>query len=1070
MKPQLLAVIMLLFALPAWAQTGSVTGIVTDSQTGEILPGVNVVLVELEQGASSDANGRYNLENVPAGTHTLRASFIGFETLEATVNVVAGQVLTRNIRMTPDVIGLSELIVTALGVEREERSLGYASQAVNTEGMDEARSTNFVNSLQGRVAGAQITNANSSVGGSSRIVLRGVNSLTGDNQPLFIVDGVYIDNSTFDAGAEFGPGPDFGNAAMDINPDDIASITVLKGPNAAALYGSRAANGAIIITTKDGRASRRGQVDVTFNSTLMATDILLLPDMQNDYGQGQFGTFDYVDGRGGGIYDGGDESWGPPLDGRLIRQFDSPIVNGERQPTPWVPAPNNVRDYFNTGLAWTNNISVSGAFDRTNYRLSYTNLREDGLFPAEKLGRHSFQIGAGADLSSRLRTEVRATYTLMEAENRPSVGYNGDNPMQQLTQWFGRQINIESLRDYKMDDGTQFNWNHQYFDNPFWIQYENGNAHNRNRLIGNITTTFELADWVSLVGLVGTDRYQDRRRDWTAINTLNQPQGAYSETYRDVAETTANLRLSGERDLSPDFYLSATVGGESRYRDYSMRHASTAALSVPFVYSINNSALSPTASDRVEEKQVNSLFAATTLGYRDLLYLDLTGRNDWSSTLPKGNNSYFYPSASLAFILSEAVDVGDWMNFGKLRASWTRVGNDTDPYRLRAVYSAPGTGRFGDVPYYTVSDQLPNADLRPERTESWEFGGEFRVANNRLGLDLTYYSRRTFDQILPVQISPASGYVSQIVNAGEVANSGVEISLSATPVRTADFSWDARINWAANRNEVVELAGDLEAFILGSSWDTRVEARPGEAFGTIYGYGFLRDANGNIAVSRAGIPLIDRREFQSFGSYQPDWTAGINNTFTFRNISLSSLIDIKQGGVLTSTTYMFGRYTGILTETLEGRECNMDTGANCIVFDGDRWADGAVKARYNEAGQIMYDENGFPLTDGPNDIPVGAQRFNTASFFGNAESHIFDASYIKLRELRLGYRLPAQWLQQSPLRSVDLGLVGRNLLILHKNSPHIDPETAFNAGNVQGLESNQFPAARTFGFNIRASF
>ncbi len=1070
-----LGAMLLLIALPASAQTGSITGVVTDSGTGEVIPGVNIVLSELGIGSASDAEGRYTITGVPPGSHRLEASFIGYHPYEATVTVRADEPLRHNISLESDVIGLSELVVTALGVEREERSLGYSSQAIDTEGMTESRTTNFINSLSGKIAGAQITNANSSVGGSSRIVLRGVNSLTGNNQPLFIVDGVYIDNSTFDAAGEFG-GIDFGNAAMDINPDDIASITVLKGPNAAALYGSRAANGAIVIITKDGRGVRTGTVDVTFSSTLTADDLLLLPDMQNEYGQGFYGRFSYVDGRGGGVNDGGDESWGPRLDGRLIPQFDSPVINGERQATPWVPQPDNVRNYFDTGLSWTNNIALAGAFDQTNFRLSYTNLNQSGIFPAEELNRNTFQLAAGSQLTSRLRADARATFTLLNARNRPSVGYTDDNPMQQLTQWFGRQINMESLRDYMNEDGRPFNWNYQYFDNPFWTQYENGNTQDRDRLTGNVSLEYGLADWINVTGLVGLDRYTDRRQNWTALYTINDPDGFFSETRREVREITSNVRVNAQRELADDFYLDVLVGGELTNRRYNMQHNQTAALSVPYIYSINNAALAPSASDWVEEQQKNSVFGAATLGYRDYLYLDLTARNDWSSTLPMENNSYFYPSASLSFIFSDAFEIGgSWMNFGKLLGSWTRVGNDTAPYRLRATFDSPGTGRFGDIPYYTVGNTLPNANLLPETTESWEFGTELRFVQSRIGLDATFYTRRTYDQILPVQNSRATGYVSRIVNAGEVKNTGFELSLFATPVQTADFVWDARINWATNTNEVIALAEGLDSHVLGSSWDATVEARPGEPFGTLRGRGFLRDADGNIVVNQSGIPRLDP-EIKSWGSYQPDWTAGISNTFTYRGLSLSSLIDIKMGGVLSSVTYMFGRYTGILEETLEGRgEYEQDAQGNYylssggFVFDGGRWADGAVVGRVDAAGNQMYDENGNPVVDRVNDIVVGAQEFNQM-FYGNLESHLFDASYVKLRELRLGYRLPTSWLQGTPIRSADLGLVGRNLLILHKEAPHIDPETAFNAGNVQGLESNQFPAVRNFGFNVRVGF
>lgn len=1039
LKKLLLSSFLYLFSVSfAFAQTSTVTGIVTDESTGEPLPQVNVYIMELETGAATDLEGNYEIENVEHGTYTFRISSVGYTTLEESVTVSQNNT-NFNFAIAPDIQALEDVVVTAFGVQREERSLGYTSQSISSEDMNNVKESNFVNSLQGKVAGVEITQANSSLGSSSRILLRGVSSLSGENQPLFIVDGVYVDNSNFGSAGEFSSeygidNADYGNAAMDINPNDIESVTVLKGPNAAALYGSKAANGAVIITTKDGSQGAQG-LGVTFDSQVTFSDIAILPDMQNQYGQGLFGEFSFVDGRGGGTYDGVDESWGPPLNGQMIPQFP----NGEER--PWVAHPDNVRDYFNTGVSLNNNISLSGNYENANFRLSMTDLRQDGIFPAEELDRQTVSLNTGVDLSSDLRVNVVANYYKLNGENRPSVGYNAENPMQQLTQWFGRQVDIDRLRDYEDAEGNPINWNYNYHDNPFWMQHKNGNEQERDRVIGNINARYDINDWISVTGLVGNDFYTERREQWAATNTINDPDGAFYNNVRNVNVLTANFILNAERDLSQDFYLDARIGTEMQRRDYKFNEAEAPGLSVPGVYSITNSSVRQNVGDRKELKRTNSIFTSLTFGFRDYLYLDLTGRNDWSSTLPEDNNSYFYPSASLSFIFTDAFNLEqDWLTYGKIRGGWTQVGNDTDPYQLQAAFNS--VDPFGDIPSYSLDDVIPNTQLKPESIESFEIGGELRFFDNRLGIDLTYYDQTTTDQILPVQISRASGYNEQIINAGEVRNTGWEVQLHGTPVQTSDFRWNMIVNWSKNDNEVVELVEGLDAIVLGSSWDATVEARPGEEFGTLYGTGFVRDDAGNIVVGDDGVPLIDS-ELRPFGSYQADWKGGISNTFTYKGLSLNFLIDMKYGGKLSSTTYMFGRYTGILEETLEGRDGG-------YVFDGGRWADGAVK------------EDGSP-----NDIETTAQAFNGGTFFGNSESHIFDATYVKLRELRLGYSLPVQWLSSLPFRSVNLGIVGRNLWIIHKETPHIDPETAFNAGNVQGLESNQFPSTRSVGFNVR---
>jgi TonB-linked SusC/RagA family outer membrane protein len=1036
LKKLLISLIMVLATVSiAFAQSSTVTGTITDANTGEPIPQVNVFIMELQTGDATDFDGHYEIRNVAHGSYTFRISSVGYRTVERNVTVDANNT-TFDFSLEPDVRLLDDVVVTAFGVQRESRSLGYASQSISAQDLAQTRETNFVNSLQGKMAGVEITGSSGSLGGSSRIVLRGVSSLTGENQPLFIVDGVYIDNSNFDPGGEFGQGADYGNAAMDINPNDIESLTVLRGANAAALYGSRAANGAIIITTKDGRGTGQDGIGVSVNSSVTFEDILILPDMQNEYGQGQQGQFEWVDGRGGGVFDGGDESWGPPLDGRMINQWP------DGSPREWIARPNNVRDYFNTGVSFDNNISVAGNYDQANFRVSFTDLRQDGMFPAESLDRNTVSLNAGVQLSDDLRVDARANYFKLIGRNRPSVGYTGDNPMQQLTQWYGRQLDTQMLRENYIDEnGRPINWNYNYFDNPFWVQYMNGNRQERDRFLGNLTTRYDVTEWMSLTGMVGSDFYTERREDWTAVYSVTNPTGGYLENVRYVNELTANFMAEFEQDLTQDFYLSGRLGTEVQTRTYRLNSAQAPGLNVPYVYSISNSSVRPVVNDYKSQKRINSLFAATTFGFRDYLYLDVTARNDWSSTLPVENRSYFYPSASLSFVFTDAFDLNlDWFTYGKLRGGWTKVGNDTDPYQLQAVFNAASP--FGDTPSYSLSNTIPNTELKPEEIYSTEIGAELRFIDNRLGFDITYYQQTAKNQILAADISRASGYTQQFINAGEIQNSGIEIAMNATPVQTGNFAWNLNVNWATNNNEVISLVDGLDSYIHYGSWDVTSESRPGMAVGTLFGRGFLRDDNGNIIVNDSGIPMVDP-EIRSFGSYQADWTGGIMNTFNYRGLEMSFLIDAKYGGKLTSTTYMFGRYTGILTETLEGREGG-------LVFDGGRWADGAVKQ------------------DGtPNDIVVGAQTFNERTFFGNAESHIFDATYVKLRELRVGYSLPVNWLADLPFRSVNVAFVGRNLWIIHKEAPHIDPETAFNTGNVQGFESNQFPSTRSLGFNVR---
>lgn len=1029
--------------LPAAAQqASSVLGRVVEVGTERPLSGVEVSIPQVGVTTITDAEGNFTIDDVPAGSYTLEVRLIGYAAVEREVAVRAGEATRVELELSESAIELDALVVTAMSVERQARSLGYSAQTVSTEDLAVNRPTNILNSLHGKVAGLEVTTSSGTIGSSTRIVLRGAKSLSGDNQPLIIVDGVYIDNSNFGAPQQFSNSADYGNAAMDLNPDDIESMNVLKGANAAALYGSRAANGAIVITTKDGSAA--DGVRFSLNSTMTFERPWILPDFQNEYGLGFNGEYSYMDGRGGGVNDAIDMSWGPPLDGRLLPQWWS-----DGEPVPWVAHPDNVRDFFELGSSISNNIAVAGNSGATNYRLSFTDVRQDGMFPNTSADRVNLQAQVGADASERLRLEARGTYINYAAHNMPDVGYAfPDNPVQSMFTFFGRQLDMERLREYKNPDGSPRNWNRLFFDNPYWVQYENTKRQERDRIVGGIDVDYDLAAWMGVNARVGIDRYDEMRSSRRAFGSFVDSDGEYEESVRAVEERSYNVMLRAARDFNTNLSIDARVGVERRERRYELNGASTAAMTVPDVYSLSNSAVPLVVQDYTSEKRINSAYGAATLNYRNYLFLDVTGRSDWSSTLPEGSNQYFYPSASLSYVFTDALGIGsDWLQYGKLRGGWTLVGNDTDPYQLQANYN-PTDPIFGEIPGYTISTVIPNAQLKPERTRSWEVGTELAALDNRLTLDLTYYNSLTEDQILATPLSSASGYEFKIINAGAIKNEGIEVALGGTPVQTTDFEWNVHVNFTTNRNEVVELAPGVDSYLITDQHrDVTLEARPGEAFGSLYGPGFLRDEDGNIVVNDQGIPMTDNANIRNWGSYQADWQSSISTDVVWRDFRLSALADIKRGGVLSSETYMWGHVAGVLEETLEGRETP-------LVFDGGRWADGAVKQ------------------DGtPNDIPVLAQDFNQF-YWGNAEAHIFDASYAKLRQLQLTYSFPRHLVSRvlPSAEALNLSLVANNVWMIHKNVPHIDPENSFSNNNVQGLESTAHPSARSFGINVNLVF
>jgi TonB-linked SusC/RagA family outer membrane protein len=1035
-------------------QTGIIQGVAVEATTRRPLQGVQVTVSGTRLGAVSGDNGTFQIRDVPAGEHVVRAVLIGYEADDQRVTVAQDETVSITITLRQSAIVLEQLVVTALGIERQERSLTTSVQQVRADDLTRVPDINLVAALSGKASGVSIFNSNTP-GGSSRIVIRGASSLTGNNQPLFIIDGVPVSNAVGSGvfGSRGYAAIDYGNAIQDINPNDIESISILKGPNASALYGSRAANGAVLITTKSGRTAREGTMQVTASSTLTFERPLRLPDYQNLYGQGYNGRFAYADGRGNGTYDDYDESWGPRLDiGLMVPQFFS---NG--QPAPWVSSPDNVRNFFETGVTTNTSASFAASTQNASFRLSVANLQQDGMLPGFKLDRTTVGLNAAGGLTDRLRAQGSVQYFNIDGENRPAQGYSADNVMFGFV-WFGRQVDTRMLRDRLYNpDGTQYNWNSIWNNNPYWVSTVNRNWDARDRLVGSVSLTYELTPWLSVLGRTGTDYYQDHRKRIFAAGTWGQAgvdaNGAFGEGNVFRQETNTDFLFTATPPKVGDLSFTANVGGNRRDGNYRENGASVRDLVIPGLYDLGNAAVTPDLSDWREQTRTNSLYAAGQVGYRDYLYVDVTGRNDWSSTLPPENNSYFYPSVSGALIFTELFKVPG-VSYGKLRTGWAAVGNDADPFQLVDPYIADPT--FDGVPRFYASSRLRNFDLKPERTNAWEIGGELRFLEDRFGIDATYYHKRTSNQIVPVQISALTGFTTRMVNAGTIRNSGVELLAHVTPVRLANgLEWEVTGSFSKNNSKVEELYGDLQQIVLDEYYGVQVVARVGEPYGQMYGRLYDRDPDGNIVVGANGLPLnTTTNPFGVLGNYNPDWTAGIGNRLRYGPLTVNALVDIRSGGSIYSLTSVYGYRSGVLSETLTGR---MYHDANGVPYD-------TINGNGIVVDGVRRIVSGTDTTYVPYPRRVTAQAY-WKGLAGIREPFVFDASFVKLREVRLGWDVPRSIIGRLGLDRAEVAIMGRNLF-LWSDVPHIDPETALNSGNAQGYEYGQTPSARSVGFSL----
>ncbi len=1068
----------LIFSATAFAQSGTITGTVTDQSSGETLPSVNVYVVELQRGAATNAQGEFTIEGVDYGTYTVRASFVGYNTFEQEVTVDQSTV-TLDIALTSSTQQLEDVVVTAYGVEQSMNDLPYSAQKVDGDIVAENRSDNFAASLSGRVAGLKVSQSNG-MGGSTNIVMRGYKSISGNNQVLFVVDGVPYANQEFnDASTEAGfAGYDYGNTGVDVNPDNIASVNVLKGPAAAALYGSRASNGAIVIETKGGKSGSR-PVQVTFNSsaTIQKINKNTFIDNQELYGGGyvpSFGTID-INGDGtdeviGNPWDDG--SYGPKFEGQEVYQWDAFVEGGPNfmTPTPWVAPNNRPVDFFETGTDFTNSIQIDGGFEGGYYNMGYNQTNTTGIVPNAKLDKNKLNFSAGYDVSDKLSVSGKIQYSQTSGHARPARGYS--TMMSLYRQWWNTSVDLEAQKSAYFRNRTNETWNWSqgdlggspiYWNNPYWDRYENFSTDERDRYFGNVEANYQVMDWLSLTGRISIDSYTQLIEERNNVGSIGHGSdyAGYHRRAQEFSEFNYDLLANYQKQLNEDVRVSGVVGMNLR-RNHSIgiTAETNGGLLVPGIYSLNNSASPiqfPNETD--EELAVDGYFASFNLNYGGFFNLEATGRRDESSSLPDGENVYYYPSVSAGFTFSEFVDA-EWLSFGKIRGSWAEVGNTAPPHSLKDNYDRPSN--FGSTGLYTIPSTKNNPNLKPERTKSWEVGVQLGVFNDRATLDVNYYDQNTTDQILATEVSRSTGYSTKFVNAGSVVNRGWEVSSTLRPVTNRDFTWTMNVNWSKNINEVKELAPGVTNYQLASpQGGVTISAALGEAYGAIRGTDFV-NLDGEPWSTNGGKRLIDEDGYyvmtsssnNIIGDMNPDWTGGISNRLNYKSWSLNVLVDVRWGGDIFSLDQYYGRGTGLYPITAENNSMG-----------------NPKRDPVSEGGGVILD--GYNADGSKNDIAAFAGAYYGAYYWGNnpAAQYIYDGSYVKLREVGLTYNLPQNLLDKvGPIKGASVSAIGRNLWIIHKNLPHADPEQGIVAGNVQGYQGGAYPSTRNFTFNLKLEF
>jgi len=1069
----ILTLVLVLIVQLSFAQEKTISGMVTDD-SGLPLPGVNIIIKGTSTGTQSDFDGNYTIE--AATGQTLVYSYVGFETQE----VVVGASDSINVTMQAGST-LDEVVVTALGVSREKQSLGYSTQQVEGEDISTVKGNNFTNALSGKVSGLQIKR-NNNFGGSTNVVIRGNTSLTGDNQALFVVDGVPISNrNTNSAGQTQASGGyyDYGNAAADINPDDIESINVLKGAAASALYGSRAANGVIIITTKKGKESKGLGVTINSNAQVGFIDKSTFAKYQEDYGAGYGAYYGGPDGfwyeediNGDGIDDlvvpyTEDASYGAPFDGRLVYQWDSfdPESPNYRKATPWRNAENGPITFFETPVTLTNSISISNGLDKGSYRMSYTKLDQSGLMPNSQMDRHNFILSGTYDVSDKLKASGFANYIKSDAIGRNSTGYS-DNIISMFKQWWQTNVDLKQQRDIYFNTRRNVTWNPVssapgaapiFWDNPYWSRYENYQNDGRNRFIGNFELNYELADWVNVTGRVSTDTYNEQQEERRAVGSVASnfgvTRGNVDSGYlrRDITATETNydLMFNFDTDITDNISFAGILGTNIRRSEFNSLTSSTAGgLIVAGLYSLQNTVSpNPRPVEQAEKIGVDGIYASASFGFNNLVYLDATLRRDHFSTLPEDNSTFYYPSVSTSFVFSKLLNSNS-ISFGKLRLNYAEVGNGAPFDRLVDTYVI--NNDIGT----SVPSVRNNPELKPETTKSYEAGLEMRFVDNRLGFDVAYYKSNSIDQIVQVPITAASGYTGKLLNAGEIENKGFEVALNGMPIKNENFTWGVNVNWSKNKSEVLELPEGIETLQLGRfQGGVTINAVLGQPYGVIYGTDFTYLNGQKVVDPDNGQYIPTSTSNNIIGDTNPDWLAGITNTFTYKDLSFSFLIDIQEGGSIFSLDQYYGLATGLYDSTSFINDLGNPV-RNSLADGG-----GFINEGVNPDGSV-------------NTTRIRADRFGAWGYrrgLPNA-AFVYDASYIKLRQVSLTYTLPSRLLDNTFMTGLQFSVTGSNLWIIDKEMPHADPESGLSSGNLQGYSTGALPTTQDYGFNIKAQF
>ncbi|WP_137092371.1 SusC/RagA family TonB-linked outer membrane protein [Mangrovivirga cuniculi] len=1044
MKKIYVLLIVLLAFLPGYAQERVVTGKVIDDDTGEAIPGVNIVIKGTGTGTTTDLDGQYSL-SVPGSESVLVFSFIGMKSQEE----VVGARSTIDVALEPQVQTLDEVVVTGVGIERQSRALGYATQTLKNEEITKTANPNLLTGLQGKVAGVQINQATGSLGGASRIVVRGPTSLTNGNQPLFVIDGIPIDNTQRQGeGADLRSGVSFSNTGIDINPDDIESMNVLKGPSAAALYGSRAANGVILITTKSGAGAGK-KMAVTVNSSVTWENVLKYPDFQETYAVGSRGVYNPE----------GFIGWGPEFMGQLVR---NPNNEWEGQPDSVALTAKDqfLKQFLQTGRTLNNNIAIQGGDKDLNYRLSFTNANSEGIVPNTDLNRNTVSVRAGAKLANNFRSDFSINYTATSSDNLPPAGQTQQSFMWQAL-YTGVDLDISPWTTYEAPDGSQLEYGSGFWNNPYWVVNKNTTSQRRDRINGRILLAYEFMEGLELVARVGADVYKDNRKRRIAINTVGDTDGGFYEDQYNYVQTNTDVFLNINQDISQDFNITAIIGVNDNRREIKNLFSQANAIVVPNLYNFSNIDGQPNSVNDITERRLVGVYGDVTVGYKNWAFLTLTARNDWSSTLPEGNNSFFYPAINGSLILTEAFPEleSQAVSYIKLRGNWGQVGNDANPYVLQSVFDQATTfdGLFNGIEFpfrgvtgFRAGNRIGTPNLEPEITTSWEIGANIGLLEDRLTLDFSYFNSKSENQIFDVNIAPSSGYTTVTRNAGLMTNEGIEVLLTGTPIRSASgFRWDVSFNFTQIDNNVEELFGDLEQLNIGRAGFVSVSsvAYLDRSYPVIYGSPFERSPQGEIVVNQeTGLPVADQP--QPVASVIPDWNMGIRNNFSFKGVDLSILFEIRKGGSIYSSSVAHWRTNGFAEETLLGRE----TG---VVFNGVNKIEG-------DNGEISYTDN---------QTVVDNQSFWTGfGLFRDTELGLIDASFLKLREVSLGYNLPSSLLNKTPFGQVYISVVGRNLWMITPN-PYIDPEVSmFGAADNSGYEYATIPTTKSWGFNLKFSF